>query len=99
MLAEHFPFSTVYLSYYVKKNTEHTFLEILTSVRMYHAARLLTETNLKNAEIGMRIGIPDERYMGQVFKKTYNMTPYEYKKQKIKPVISLQDVIDEGDIK
>ncbi|MCD7956279.1 MAG: response regulator [Lachnospiraceae bacterium] len=79
-LAEQFYFSPVYMSSYIKRHTGHTFLEILTSVRMFHTARLLAETTLKNREIGMRVGIPDERYLGQVFKKTYGITPYEYRK-------------------
>ncbi|MCD8103816.1 MAG: response regulator [Lachnospiraceae bacterium] len=80
-LAEQFYFSPVYMSSYIKRHTGHTFLEILTSVRMFHTARLLRETSLKNREIGMRVGIPDERYLGQVFKKTFGATPYEYRKQ------------------
>lgn len=80
VLAEEFHFTTVYLSHYIKKETGFTFLEILTSVRMYYAAKYLKETKLKNGEICQRIGIPDERYFGQIFKKKYNMTPYEYRK-------------------
>ena len=92
-LAGQFYFSTVYMSCYIKRYTGHTFLEILTSVRMYHAARLLKETKLKNREIGMRIGIPDERYFGQVFKKTYNITPYEYRKSHMEPQESLENFV------
>lgn len=80
MLADHFHFSTVYLSMYIKKYTGHTFLEILTSVRMFHAAQYLKETKMKNSEIGYRIGLYDERYFGQIFKKTFGMTPYEFRK-------------------
>ena len=93
ILARQFYFSTVYMSCYIKRYTGHTFLEILTSVRMYHAARLLKETKLKNREIGMRIGIPDERYFGQVFKKIYGITPYEYRKSHMEPRESLEDFV------
>ena len=91
MLAEEFHFSSIYLSSYIKRYTGHTFLEILTSVRMYHAAQLLRETRMKNREIGMRVGIPDERYFGQVFKKTYGITPYEYRKNSSKEKVSLEE--------
>lgn len=97
VLAGHFFFSTVYMSSYIKRYTGHTFLEVLTSVRMYHAARLLKETNLKNREIGIRVGIPDERYLGQVFKKTYGMTPYEYRKSSAEPKETLEEFIQEMD--
>ncbi|MDO4340526.1 MAG: response regulator [Eubacteriales bacterium] len=92
-LAGQFYFSTVYMSCYIKKYTGHTFLEILTSVRMYHGAKLLKETKMKNREIGMRIGIPDERYFGQVFKKTYGVTPYEYRKSNMEPKESLEEFL------
>ncbi|MFI3214912.1 MAG: response regulator [Eubacteriales bacterium] len=92
-LAEEFHFSTVYLSYYIKRYTNHTFLEILTSIRMYHAAKLLIGSNLKNGKIGQKVGVPDERYFGQVFKKTYHTTPYEYRKSNVKPQISLKELI------
>lgn len=39
-LAEEFHFNPVYLSRLIKKKSGHTFTELLTSVRMYHAARL-----------------------------------------------------------
>lgn len=80
VLAKEFHFTTVYLSHYIKKETGYTFLEILTSVRMYYAARYLKETKMKNGEICHKVGVPDERYFGQLFKKTYEMTPYEYRK-------------------
>ncbi len=92
-LAEQFYFSNVYMSYYIKKYTGHTFLEILTSVRMYHVARLLRETKMKNREIAMNVGISDERYLGQVFKKAYGLTPYEYRKSNAKPQESLDEFI------
>lgn len=80
VLAEQFHFTTVYLSHYIKRETGCTFLEILTSIRMYYAAKYLKESKLRNGEICQRIGMADERYFGQVFKKRYGMTPYEYRK-------------------
>lgn len=80
VLAEEFHFTTVYMSHYIKKETGHTFLDILSSVRMYYAAKYLKDTKMKNGEICRRIGVSDERYFGQIFKKKYGMTPYEYRK-------------------
>ncbi|WP_313076185.1 response regulator transcription factor [Lacrimispora sp.] len=80
VLAEEFHFTTVYMSHYIKKETGYTFLDILTSVRMYYAAKYLKDTKMKNGEICRRVGIADERYFGQIFKKKYGMTPYEYRK-------------------
>lgn len=80
-LAEEFHFNAVYLSRLIKKKSGHTFTELLTSTRMYHAARLLRETVLKNGEICARIGMSDERYFSQVFQRTYGLSPQEYRKQ------------------
>ena len=80
VLSEEFHFTTVYMSHYIKKETGYTFLDILTSVRMYYGARYLKDTKMKNGEICRRVGISDERYFGQIFKKKYGMTPYEYRK-------------------
>lgn len=80
-LAEEFHFNAVYLSRLIKKKSGHTFTELLTSTRMYHAAKLLRETVLKHGEICARIGMSDERYFSQVFQRTYGLSPQEYRKQ------------------
>ncbi len=94
VLAKHFHFNTIYLSTYIKRNTGRTFLEILTSIRMLQAAELLKTTTLKNAEVGYKVGIPDERYFGQVFKKTYKITPYEYKKSNGKLLLPVESWLE-----
>ncbi len=81
-LAEHFHYNAVYLCRYIKAKSGFTFTEILSNIRMYHAARLLKGTTLKNGEICERIGLFDERYFSQVFKKIYGMTPNGYRKEK-----------------
>lgn len=82
VLAEQTHFHTGYLSRYIKQKTGQNYLAILTDIRVQHAARLLLETDLKNYEIGDRVGIPGERYFGQVFKKAYGVTPSQYRKNK-----------------
>lgn len=80
-LSEELHFSTVYVSRLIKKKTGFTFLEILTNIRMYYAARLLRTTDLKGYEICEKIGLTDEHYFTQVFKKVYGVTPNEYKRR------------------
>ncbi|VBB05715.1 transcription regulator hth arac- type [Lucifera butyrica] len=79
-LAESMHFSPVYLSRLIKKETNHTFLEILTAVRLKDAARKLRTTQMRIFEISESVGIDDQRYFSQVFKKMYGVTPLEYKK-------------------
>ncbi len=94
-LANYFHFNPVYLSTYIKKNTGRTFIEILTSIRMHQAAILLRTTRLKNGEVGAKVGIPDERYFGQVFKKIYKVTPFEYKKSAEKLYMPMDNWLEE----
>ncbi|MGE5613136.1 MAG: response regulator transcription factor [Bacillota bacterium] len=79
-LSKEIHFNPIYISRLIKKKSGYTFLEILTAVRMYHAARLLTSTDEKISSIAEKVGIGDQRYFSQIFKKTFNMTPFEYRK-------------------
>lgn len=78
-LAEKINFTTIYLSRIIKKETGYSFLKVLTSLRMFHAVNLLKTTGYKINEISDRIGIKDQRYFSQVFKKTYGVTPNEFR--------------------
>ena len=60
---------------------------------MYHAARLLKETRLRNREICERIGMSDERYFGQVFQKTFGVSPREYRKSNRAAELDLQKML------
>ena len=51
-------------------------------MRMLKAAELLTTTNLKVYAICERVGIGDQRYFSQVFRRTFGHTPMEYQKGK-----------------
>lgn len=81
-LAEYTHFSSGYLSKFIKEKTGQNFIAILTRMRVTNAAWLLVNTELRNYEIAERVGIPDERYFSQVFKKYYGMTPLQYRKEK-----------------
>jgi len=78
-LSEELHFTSVYLSRILKKETGHSFLKILTSVRMYHAARLLKDTSLKISVICNRVGIGDQGYFSQVFRKCFGVSPNDYR--------------------
>ncbi|MET0241125.1 MAG: AraC family transcriptional regulator, partial [Sphingobium sp.] len=50
-------------------------MEVLTDVRMHLAATLLTETQLKVAEVGERVGYRSESAFSRRFAAYYNTTP------------------------
>lgn len=86
-LAEEFHFSTIHISRMIKKETEYSFLDILTGIRLSNAAQLLWESNQKVSQICEKVGIADQRYFSQVFKKVFGVTPLEYRKCQEEPKI------------
>lgn len=79
-LAEDYHFSAMYVSRLIKKETGFSFVEILTSIRLMHAARLLRTESTKVNLICEKVGFNDQRYFSQVFKKAFGCTPLEYRK-------------------
>lgn len=77
-LSEYLNLTQEYLCRIIKKSTGHTYLDIVTLVRMIKAAELLRLTDYSIAEISEAVGIPDQRYFSQLFKKTYNQTPSDF---------------------
>ncbi len=82
-LAEEFHFNPIYINRMLKNETGFTFLDIVNSKRMDRAALLLRETDMKIAEIAERVGITDQRYFSQIFKKTFSCTPMQYRKNNV----------------
>ncbi len=68
-----------YLSSLFKSQTGNTFSKHLTHIRMYHAKRLLRETNRKIYEIAESIGYTDYTYFSRVFSKTFSVSPHRYR--------------------
>ena len=81
-LAEKYHFSVGYLSRMIKKETGYSFSEILNSIRLTAAVELLADETIKISHIGDCVGFSDQKYFSQVFKKTFGISPGEYRKQK-----------------
>ncbi|MFC5446987.1 response regulator [Paenibacillus aestuarii] len=67
-----------YFANLFKKEMGESFLEHLTRVRIEKAKTLLTG-ELKTADIGHLVGIPDPKYFSKVFKKIAGVSPSEYR--------------------
>jgi two-component system response regulator YesN len=63
-----------------KKETNTTFSEYLTSVRMERAKELLKESNLNVATICEEVGYNDTKHFSKGFAKYTNLKPNEYRK-------------------
>ncbi|MGL5694364.1 MAG: helix-turn-helix domain-containing protein, partial [Peptostreptococcaceae bacterium] len=80
--AEYFHFHPNYLSSLIKKEFGKNFKELLGDIRMIEAGNLLRITDIKINIILEKVGYSNEAHFYRQFKKKYNTTPYEYRKQK-----------------
>lgn len=69
-----------YLSRMLKAEFDTTFSELVTTLRMAHAERLLRETEVSIMEIAVQSGFADDRYFARRFKKIHGISPVEYRK-------------------
>jgi len=78
-VAKEVDISASYLSAMFSREIKTTFVEYVTSRRMEKACELLMHTQEKSAVIAEQIGYKDPHYFGFIFKKTYGMSPKEYR--------------------
>ena len=67
-------FSTVFA-----QQSGRTFTEYLTGLRLNRAKELLRETEKKSPQIAFEVGYNDAHYFSYLFKKSFGMTPGEYR--------------------
>lgn len=80
-LAKLFHYSEPHLCTLIKQNTGHNFTGLIKRLRMAEAIDYLTNTNLKISEIADRVGYNSADHFSRVFRKTYQMSPQEYRKE------------------
>ena len=80
-VAKEVDISPSYLSAMFSKETESTFVEYMTAKRMEMAKKLLRETKEKTAVVSEKVGYKDPHYFSFIFKKTYGMSPKEYRQE------------------
>ena len=78
-MAESVNLSPPYFCYLFKSVTGVPPARYLKSLRMQHAATLLTTTFLSVKEIVRRVGCTDESHFVRDFKRAYGVTPSEYR--------------------
>jgi len=78
-LAAQVNFSPSHLSMVFSQQTGQTIIKCLTDCRLNKAKALLRCTTKKTNEIANEIGYKDPHYFSYLFKKTYGMTPTQYR--------------------
>ena len=79
--ANHFHMHPNYLSAYIKKNTDKTYMEIVSNIRLTQAKNLLANTPISIDSISDRLGYADALSFYNMFKRQTGTTPSKYRKQ------------------
>ncbi len=70
--------------YKVKGLTGKSPVEFVRDIRLKRSAQLITDSQLLIKEIAFITGFQDLKYFGKCFKKKFEMTPMEYRKNNLK---------------
>ena len=80
-LSDKFHLSKPYLSKYIKEKAGMTFQDVVKKERMKKARILLRETNQTVVSIAAEVGYENVEHFNRLFKKSYDITPVQYRKQ------------------
>lgn len=85
MLSAQLHVSCSYLSKVIKKETEMSFSELLTKVRMETAITLLiSHPQLSTLQVSEKTGYKNQHYFSKVFRQYTGLTPSEYREKHLK---------------
>ena len=79
--AEHFHYSTAYISRLISQRTNKTFSGWLTEFKVQKASALLKSTDLELERIAQMVGYMERRSFEKAFKQHMGITPSQYRKQ------------------
>ena len=80
---EQFHLSEKYISRYFKEHFHITLSQYVTYLRLEHAKQLLQDTDIPITEIAMQSGYQNVSYFIRSFKKTYEVSPLKYRKNRL----------------
>ncbi len=80
-LADLLHYDTAWLSREIKRKTGKNYTDHVQNKRLSQACYLLKNTKLSIDDISVRVGYDNVSYFHRIFKKTYGVTPYVYKKK------------------
>lgn len=80
-VAEHFGYTRTYFCRLFSQYGDKTFKQYLMDLRMQDVIQELLSTDRSVGTIAMEHGFPDEKSFFREFKRQYNMTPRQYRRQ------------------
>ncbi len=80
-LSAEFHLSKPYLSKYIKEKAGMTFQDAVKKERMKKARTMLRETDRTVEAIAAEVGYDNVEHFNRLFRKSYGMTPVQYRKQ------------------
>lgn len=78
-LADAFHYSTGYIARLIKRFSHRTFSELVSEIRLNHAAELLERTDLSIENIAQELGFYDSSHFNRAFKKRFGLNPSVYR--------------------
>ncbi len=78
-IAKDFGYSKAHLCKLFKKHYNRTFQTKLNEIRILHAKKLLSDTNMPITDISYKIGFESIEYFYRLFKKSCGQTPNNYR--------------------
>ncbi len=81
-IAAHFNYTENYLTKLIKKSTGKNASSMLMEMRLSKACELLAETEESVEDIAYHVGYKSSGYFYNLFKKTYHITPREYRESR-----------------
>lgn len=81
-LAKTFHFSEAYMSKFIQKHLNQSFVSLLRDVRMNKAQQLVASTPMKMSAIAERLGYDSVDHFSRTFKKVHGLSPLDYRKKR-----------------
>lgn len=79
-IAKDFGYSKAHICKLFKKHYDNTFSSKLNEIKILHAKKMLSDTNMSIADISYELGFESIEYFHRLFKKTCGETPNSYRK-------------------
>ena len=79
-LANELGFHSAYLTRLFNRYVGETPLKYLTSIRIEEAKKLLLDSSLSIADVGERVGYPDQFHFSKIFRKTTGVNPSAFRR-------------------